>query len=61
MDLRGGESTGDHVDLLGSRRVNEYVLKVAAGKGNEIERNVVSRIEGEFALCKWNQTLRNHD
>lgn len=35
-DLRGGATTADHIDILGSSGLNEVVLKVAAGRGDEI-------------------------
>ena len=41
---RGGPNTGDHVDILGRSSLNELILKVAAGKGHEIEDNYESRI-----------------
>ncbi|KAA8566219.1 hypothetical protein EYC84_008819 [Monilinia fructicola] len=45
---RGGPNTGDHVDILGRQSLNDLVLRVAAGRGEEIEEMVVSRI-GEYA------------
>jgi phospholipid:diacylglycerol acyltransferase len=42
---RGGPNTGDHVDILGRQSLNDLILRVAAGKGDAIERNVVSDIE----------------
>ncbi len=44
MDLRGGESTGDHVDILGARGVNEAILKIAAGRGTEVGDQYFSEI-----------------
>jgi phospholipid:diacylglycerol acyltransferase len=41
---RGGPNTGDHVDILGRSSLNDLILRVAGGKGDEIEENVVSRI-----------------
>jgi hypothetical protein len=34
---RGGANTSDHVDILGSMGLNEIILKVATGAGDEIE------------------------
>ena len=45
---RGGPNTGDHVDILGRSSLNDLILKVAGGKGELVERCVVSRIE-EYA------------
>ena len=34
---RGGPNTADHVDILGRQTLNELLLRVAAGRGDEIE------------------------
>lgn len=41
---RGGANTGDHVDILGRSSLNEMILRVASGQGDEIEENVESDI-----------------
>ena len=41
---RGGPNTGDHVDILGRQSLNDLILRIAAGKGEEIGENVVSDI-----------------
>ena len=41
---RGGPNTGDHVDILGRSSLNDLILRVAGGRGEQIEENVVSRI-----------------
>lgn len=41
---RGGPNTGDHVDILGRSSLNDLILRVAGGKGDLIEENVVSNI-----------------
>ena len=43
---RGGPKTGDHVDILGRQSLNDLILRIAAGRGEEIEENVVSEIKG---------------
>jgi phospholipid:diacylglycerol acyltransferase len=48
FDVRGGAKTAEHVDILGRAELNELVLKVAAGKGDEIEDRFVSRLK-EYA------------
>ncbi|KKK25550.1 hypothetical protein P175DRAFT_0466329 [Aspergillus ochraceoroseus IBT 24754] len=45
---RGGPNTGDHVDILGRASLNEMILRVAGGRGDEIEETFVSRIR-EYA------------
>ncbi|KAL5597026.1 hypothetical protein BROUX41_006305 [Berkeleyomyces rouxiae] len=44
FNLRGGPTTADHVDILGSQPLNELILKVASGKGDEIQDSVISNI-----------------
>ncbi|EIN06718.1 Lecithin:cholesterol acyltransferase [Punctularia strigosozonata HHB-11173 SS5] len=50
---RGGANTSDHVDILGSTRLNEIILKVATGAGSEIKDNFVSRIREYAAKINW--------
>jgi phospholipid:diacylglycerol acyltransferase len=45
---RGGPNTGDHVDILGRQSLNDLILRVAAGRGDEIQNNIVSNIR-EYA------------
>jgi phospholipid:diacylglycerol acyltransferase len=40
--------SGDHVDILGRSSLNELILRVAGGKGDEIQDHYVSRIK-EYA------------
>ncbi|CAN6609815.1 phospholipid:diacylglycerol acyltransferase [Trichomonascus vanleenenianus] len=44
LDIRGGAKTAEHVDILGRTELNELVLRVAAGKGDEIEEKLFSSI-----------------
>ena len=37
-------SIGDHVDILGRASLNDLILRVAGGKGDQIEENYVSNI-----------------
>lgn len=41
---RGGPNTGDHVDILGRQSLNDMILRIAAGHGDQIGENVVSNI-----------------
>ncbi|KAK4452090.1 Lecithin:cholesterol acyltransferase-domain-containing protein [Podospora aff. communis PSN243] len=45
---RGGPNTADHVDILGRQKLNELILRIAAGKGDTIQDYVVSNIR-EYA------------
>jgi phospholipid:diacylglycerol acyltransferase len=49
---RGGPNTADHVDILGRQNLNEFILKIAAGKGDTIEDRVVSNIREYAAKAK---------
>ena len=42
--LRLLTSVGDHVDILGRSSLNDLILRVAGGKGDQIEENYVSNI-----------------
>ncbi|KAL7276467.1 phospholipid:diacylglycerol acyltransferase [Rhizina undulata] len=44
FDIRGGPNTGDHVDILGRQKLNELILRVAAGRGDSIKEHIESRI-----------------
>ena len=37
-------AAGDHVDILGRSSLNDLILRVAGGKGDQIEENYVSDI-----------------
>lgn len=52
---RGGPNTGDHVDILGRSSLNDMILRVAAGRGEEIEENVVSDIREYADKVKINE------
>lgn len=35
---------GDHVDILGRSSLNDLILRIAGGRGDQIEENYVSNI-----------------
>jgi len=37
-------SAGEHVDILGRASLNDLILRVAGGKGDLIEENILSSI-----------------
>ena len=41
---RGGPNTGDHVDILGRSSLNDLILRIAGGRGHEIEDRYESKI-----------------
>ncbi|KDQ11270.1 hypothetical protein BOTBODRAFT_35570 [Botryobasidium botryosum FD-172 SS1] len=53
LEARGGPHTSDHVDILGAQVLNEMVLRVAAGKGDQIENHLVSNIIQYAQKINW--------
>ena len=52
-NLRGGAQTAEHVDVLGSTPLNELILKVAAGAGDEIQERFVSPVREYAKKMRW--------
>nr|VWP02474.1 Zn(2)-C6 fungal-type domain-containing protein [Ganoderma boninense] len=50
---RGGGTTSDHVDILGSTGLNEIILQVATGAGEEVQDTFVSNIREYAKRVKW--------
>jgi hypothetical protein len=50
---RGGANTSDHVDILGSTGLNELILRVAAGDGDNIQDTYVSNIRDYVKKMQW--------
>ncbi|KAL6305020.1 phospholipid:diacylglycerol acyltransferase [Sparassis latifolia] len=50
---RGGGTTGDHVDILGSTALNEIIVKVATGVGSELNDSFVSNIREYARRILW--------
>jgi phospholipid:diacylglycerol acyltransferase len=38
------KGTGDHVDILGRASLNDLILRIAGGKGDEINETIHSNI-----------------
>ncbi|KIM23021.1 hypothetical protein M408DRAFT_332589 [Serendipita vermifera MAFF 305830] len=51
--IRGGASSGDHIDILGGTPLNEVVGKVATGVGHEVQENIVSNIREYVKRINW--------
>jgi phospholipid:diacylglycerol acyltransferase len=50
---RGGANTSEHVDILGSTRLNDIIVKVATGAGDEIREEFVSNIREYARKVRW--------
>lgn len=44
FDIRGGAKSAEHVDILGSAELNEYILKIASGYGDKIASRQISNL-----------------
>ena len=45
FDIRGGPKSAEHVDILGSAELNEYILKIASGTGQTIKPRQLSGLK----------------
>lgn len=52
-DMRGGAKSAEHVDILGSAELNEYLLKIASGRGDEIEPRVLTDLKHWVKEMNW--------
>ncbi|QLQ81344.1 hypothetical protein HG537_0F01050 [Torulaspora globosa] len=44
FDIRGGAKSAEHVDILGSAELNDYILKIASGYGDKIASRQISNL-----------------
>ncbi|GAV47934.1 hypothetical protein ZYGR_0I02300 [Zygosaccharomyces rouxii] len=44
FDMRGGAKSAEHVDILGSAELNEYILRIASGHGDTIQPRLLSNL-----------------
>lgn len=52
-DLRGGGISADHVDILGSSELNEYILKIVSGNGDMIKDKRITNMTQWVQNMKW--------
>ena len=55
-DFRGGDTSGDHVDIMGNRDMISDVLHIAAGE--EVAEHIVSEITDISARVRIPPTIR---
>lgn len=53
FDPRGGPTTADHVDILGSSELNEAILNIAAGREDLVGDQLISNIQKYASKIKW--------
>ncbi|SCW00363.1 LAFE_0C02542g1_1 [Lachancea fermentati] len=51
FDIRGGAKSAEHVDILGSAELNEYILRVVSGNGDTIEPRELTN------MTRWVQEM----
>ncbi|GAA5980923.1 hypothetical protein JCM10908_003920 [Rhodotorula pacifica] len=56
FDPRGGPTTADHVDILGSSEMNDAILEVVAGEGQNVKEQFHSRIREIVQRINWDGT-----
>ncbi|KAM0755788.1 LACT-domain-containing protein [Meredithblackwellia eburnea MCA 4105] len=54
LDVRGGPTTADHVDILGSSEMNEAVMDIVTGHGDRVQDRFHSKIQQYAAKIRWN-------
>ncbi|GAA5969238.1 hypothetical protein JCM11641_007521 [Rhodosporidiobolus odoratus] len=55
FDPRGGPTTADHVDILGSSELNDAILEIAAGQGRNVKDQYHSRIQEIVKKIRWEE------
>ena len=53
FDLRGGTSSGDHIDILGSKDLNEAIVRIATGRGDQVQERIYSPIATYAKRIQW--------
>ncbi|KAG0661838.1 hypothetical protein C6P46_003729 [Rhodotorula mucilaginosa] len=53
FDPRGGPTTADHVDILGSSELNDAILEIVAGEGQNVKEQFHSPIREIAKRIKW--------
>lgn len=52
-DIRGGGISADHVDILGSTELNEYILKIVSGNGHLVHDRHVTNLTHWVEEMAW--------
>ncbi|SGY34421.1 BQ5605_C002g01628 [Microbotryum silenes-dioicae] len=53
FDPRGGPTTADHVDILGSSELNDAIMEVVSGNGEKVKNQYFSEIRSFVEKIKW--------
>lgn len=53
LDLRGGATTAEHIDILGSKSLNDAILRIAAGRTDLVTNQIESGILDYVEKMRW--------
>ncbi|CAH7668547.1 Lecithin:cholesterol acyltransferase-domain-containing protein [Phakopsora pachyrhizi] len=53
FDLRGGSTTADHIDILGSAELNEAIINIATGREDLVKEKIISDIKDYVSRIRW--------
>lgn len=53
LDIRGGPTTADHVDILGSTEMQQLLMDVVSGNGHRIKERIISDIVDYSHKIDW--------
>ncbi|CAM9843408.1 unnamed protein product [Chrysoparadoxa australica] len=45
LEMRGGGTSGNHVDIMGNEQLIADILRISSGKGAEVPEHIISKIE----------------
>ncbi|EFP88727.2 uncharacterized protein PGTG_14693 [Puccinia graminis f. sp. tritici CRL 75-36-700-3] len=53
FDIRGGSTTADHIDILGSAELNEAIVNIVSGREDLVKEQIISDIHKYVERIKW--------
>ncbi|KAI9604761.1 hypothetical protein H4Q26_002730 [Puccinia striiformis f. sp. tritici PST-130] len=53
FDIRGGSTSADHIDILGSAELNEMIVNIVSGREDLVKEKFVSDIQDYVRRIKW--------
>lgn len=53
FDIRGGSTTADHIDILGSSELNEAIVNIVSGRDDLVREQIVSKIKEHVKKIDW--------
>lgn len=53
FDIRGGPTTADHIDILGSAELNEAIVNIVSGREDLVKEKIISDIHEYVKKIQW--------